>query len=377
MKLQILNEDVVTSVPLWSVESYLKFRGWKHQGYWGGNAAIHEIHKDGRNWELLVPLRDTVSDYSEVMERLISVVAQVESRVEYEVYVDLKSTGSDVVRLASTNGFGSDGMSLASSSGLYGDARDLFASAARAAERPQASYVGRFSGGITEYLDSVTPVVNGQSGHVLTLQSPVPPNFGSQIGLDNQVDESFPRRATMTLASALERTASLIEYVHTQQKLPENYDADIAAGFSANLCDNVASLAKAGHGIDISILWAPTRPAEPLKRPFRFSQHSIDFLQEVANDIRRKQPTYDVRVIAHVFRLERDPNQFDGQAMLVTVWENRLAHMNVKFDPPAYDEVIKAFQDRSRISVQGDVHPVGRSFELLNPRNLTVQTSTE
>ena len=305
MKLEIPTREIASSLPLWSVESYLKSRGWSHQGFWGPNATIHAVEQGGQNYEVLVPLRDTLSDYADVMERLISMLAEVETRSEFDVFVDLANTGSDVVRLASTNGFGPSAMSLSASSDLYRGARDLLANAARSAEQPRASYAGRFSGDVVEYLDTVIPVVNHQSGHSLTLQSPVPPSLSQRNGIEADNDESFARKTVSTLATALQHTDALIEQMYFEKSTPSGYDEAISAGVSANLCENIASLARTGHGIEIGIHWASTRPASPLKHPFRFTQHSVEMLQEVSKDIRRKRPSYDERITAQVLQLER------------------------------------------------------------------------
>ena len=77
-------------------------------------------------------------------------------------------------------------------------------------------------------------------------------------------------------------------------------------------------------------------------------------------------------MIAQVVRLEREPEEFDGKAIIVSVRDGRPTRMNVEFQQSVYDIIINAFRDHASISLDGDVHPLGRGYELRNPRNLTV-----
>lgn len=372
MKIDIPAHEIASSLPLRSVLSYLRSDGWRKVGPWGDLAVIYAKDIGGRECQVLLPLGDSLSDYADVMERLVTVLAEVQERSEIEVFADLSSTSADLIRLASTNGFSATPMSLPASSELYSHARDLLANAARAAEQPKASYAGRFSGNVNEYLDTVVPAVHHQTGHSLTLQSPVPMGITPEIGFDTGNEASFSRKSVATLASALEEAGRLIERAVFAESAPDDYDSAISAGVSTNLCDNVASLARSSHGIEISIRWAPIRPAKPLDRPFRFTPRSAEVLQDVANDIRRKQPSYDVQVTGYVWKLARGPRDFDGEAVIMANWQRRPSPMRVIFERPAYRDVVRAFSNQSTISLQGDVHPSGRSFELQNPRNLKV-----
>ena len=376
MKVEIPANDIASSLPLSSVLSYLKTDGWRQVGPWGDRAVIYAKEAGGREWQVLIPLGDSLSDYGEVMERLVTVLAQAEERSELDVFTDLSNTSSDIIRLASTNGFSSDAMSLTVSSELYRQARDLLSNAARAAEQPKASYAGRFSGDVSEYLDTVIPAINHKTGYSLTLQSPVPPGLNRQNGLYPDIEDSFSRKSVATLAAALEQTEKLIERTVFEDSTPDDYDVAISAGISTNLCENVASLARSSHGIEISIRWAPIRPTEPVNRPFRFTQHSAEVLEVIAKDMRRKQPSFDESIIAHVWKLERDPKQFNGKAVISANWQRRLTPMSVQFDRSSYKSVIDAFQNQSPISLQGDVYSSGRRIELRNPRNLKVHSDS-
>lgn len=374
MKLDIHVPDFASSLPLQSVNAYLQSQGWEKSGPWGDSAAIHVKEEKGRNWELLVPLDDSLDDYEDVMERLIVVLSDVEERPEFEVYTALASIGSDAVHLSSMCDI-VPAMSLANISDLYGNARDLLCHAARAAERSQAVYAGRPSKGVSAYIESVAALVNPFSDYALTLYSPVGSHFGEQFELDENNEVSFSRKTISKLASALTHTQSLVEYVDANEDAPGEYEEAVAAGVSSNLCKSIASLAEAGDGIKIDVHWAAIFPSAPLPRPFHFSQRSMKVLQEIAKDIRKKTPTYDDHIEGYVVSLDRGIDEFDGSAKIDTTQEDQPKQITVRFAEAEYEDVIKAFQARARVTLVGDIHPYGRGYELREPRSLEILSS--
>ena len=375
MTWEVRGPEITSSLPLWSIKSYLKSHGWVFDGLWGDRGAIHVKELRGEPWEILVPLDDTVSDYSNVTGGIIAALAEAENRSGPDVFSELAATGADVIRISSTNGFVGSVLSISDSSALHGDVHDLLGQAARSAEQPKAAYLGRYSDNVRNYLDSVVPVTDFRSGFALSLHSPVEPRITEQREFDDVDYGSFSRKATTRLASALASTDAIVKHVYSQDRPPDEYGEAVASGVSANLCDCVASLAESGHGIEIDVHWAPTRPAKALERPISFTHNAASILHEVANDIRHKQPSYDEYiegfVLGDVVQLDRKPHEFDGRATIHAVLDGRLTQMSVTFPERDYLTVIQAFRDQKRISVRGDIYRSGGSYELREPRDLT------
>ncbi len=375
MRWEIRDPEYASSLPLWSIKSYLKSHGWVYDGPWGDRGAIHAKELQGGSWEILVPLDDTVSDYPDVTGRIVSELAEAEERSGFDVFSELAATGSDVIRISSTNGYANTALSIAESSELHGNVYDLLGQAARSAEQPKAAYLGRYSDNVRNYLESVVPVNDIASGFALSLHSPVEPRIVEQAGFDDIDYGSFARKATTRLVTALSSTDSIIKHLYAQDRPPDNYNEAIASGVSANFCDCVASLAGSGHGIEIGVHWAPTRRAKADGHPISFSQNTASILHEVANDIRNKQPSYDEYiegfVLGDVVQLDRKPDEFDGRATIHSVLDGRLTQLSVTFPEHDYLTMVNAFRDHSKISVRGDIHRSGGSLELRNPRDLT------
>ena len=92
MKVQIRDRDALESLTAPSLRAYLKAHGWVDAGQWGERPiVIYGKEQGGRKWEILVPLRDTASDYAESMAWAITALADAEDRSQLEVFYDLAS----------------------------------------------------------------------------------------------------------------------------------------------------------------------------------------------------------------------------------------------------------------------------------------------
>ena len=106
MKVQIRDRDALESLTAANVRAYLKGHGWADAGHWGDRPiVIYRKEQDGRKWEVLVPLRDTASDYAESMAWAVTTLAEAEDRSQLDVFYDL-AAGSAGDLVASSNGKG-------------------------------------------------------------------------------------------------------------------------------------------------------------------------------------------------------------------------------------------------------------------------------
>ena len=370
MKVEIRDREALSSLSLLSLRTYLKSRGWIDEGEWGKRATIYSTENEGKRWEYLCPLQDTVVDYAECMAEAVEILAKVEERSELDVFHDLAGAGADVIRLRSLNGVAREALSLGQSVEMLSDAYDMLASAARAVEKPKATFRGKVSANVADYLNDVQPLPSYHEGYALTLHSPVPAGIGTQTDFGDAFTAPFPRRATSQLARALGHTTHAIAKAVVENTL-EPFRQGVGKGVSANLCDAVAELAINGRGIAIGLFWADVRPSNIPDSHFQFTENSADILTEAAKFLRINEPALDERIMAQVVRLERQPNEFDGKAVILTSLDGRFVHLKVTFEQSVYDMVIQAFQERSLISMTGDIYPEGNGYVLKRPHNLT------
>lgn len=377
MIVQIRDRAALASLSIIGLRSYLDSTGWNNEGPWGQRpATVYSKEHGGRTWEILAPTKDTIADYAEAMAESVSILAEVEERSQLDVFHDLAATRADVIRVRSANGKANEALSLRQSAALLNDAYNMVASAARAVERPQAAYRGPVSSDVAEYLDTVRALPDYPQGFELTLHSPVPLVFEPQGDFWDGFPDPFPRRVAHKLSDALEHSSEAITGVIAEDTL-QHFRHAVPFGVSANLCDAVADLAKKGEGIEIGIIWAPVRPSHIPERRFQFSEHSADILTEAARTFRRNEPLVNESVVAQVVALARNPEEFDGRATILYLWDRRPTRLQVTFEESSYEIVIRAFQQRDPISVDGDIYRIGGGYELRNPRNLYLVESGE
>lgn len=372
MIVQIRDHTALSSISIVSLRAYLNSRGWTDEGTWGERpVTVFVKEHDDRTWEILVPHRDTIGGYAENMAETVAVLSEIEERSQLDVFFDLAAAGADVIQMRSANGKARELLSLRQSSDMLSDAYRMIEAGARSVEKPRATYRGKLSSEVAEYLDSVHPLPSYSQGYTLTLHSPVPVGFDRQEDLGDDFHAPFSRLVTVQLAKGLKQTSEAIEQAVANDTL-EPFRKAVDSGVSANLCDSVAELAKKGEGITIELTWAGVRPSKAPQSCFQFSPTSAEVLVEAAKSFRSVEPSYDEQIVGLVVRLEKEPREFDGKATIASVWDGRLKRMNVEFEESVYDVVISAFRDQTQVSLDGDVYPSGGSYELRNSRNLTV-----
>ena len=373
MKVDIRDVGALSALSLSALRAYLHMQGWREGERWGNRATIFTKEADGRNWEVLVPLHDTIGGYAAGMAEAIATMAVVEERSQLDVFADLKGAGADTIHLQAVNGHGNTALSLPQSSELLNDAYRMLAAAARSVDHPRFAYRGKLSADVKEFLDTVHPSPGLFHGYNLTLHSPVRPRIGEAQDLFGE-QEPFARRTTRRLAEALGHVDAATADALAEDSL-EPFDHAVEFGVSANLCDSVAAMAQQSGGIEIDVAWASVRPADPPVARFQFSPAAAGILEEAARSFRLNEPFLDESVTAQVVRLERNIHEFDGRAVLLYVREKRPMRLLVQFEQHAYEDVIQAFTDRATLRLDGDIYRTGNTFELREPRNLRLLDS--
>lgn len=372
MLVQIRDSAALSSISIVSLRAYLNSREWTDAGVWGERPiTIFSKEHNGRTWEILVPHQDTIAGYAENMAETVAVLAEVEVRSQLDVFYDLSATSCDVVRLQSLNGVAKEPLSLRRSADLLQDSYGMLGYAARSVDTPRAAYRGGPNAEVADYLDNVRPIPGYTEGYSLTLHSSVPVGIGAQKDLWGNEQLPFARRVTNRLAEALGYAENAVPETIRKATLDPFIDAE-NYGVSANLCDSVAELVKKGNGIEINLIWAGVRPANAQTARFPFSQNSAEILDEAAKFLRINEPSYDERIITQVVRLEREPDEFDGRADILTSRDGQLTRIKVEFPESSYDKVIEAFRSHGLISLTGDIYKIGNRYELHHPRDLFI-----
>jgi hypothetical protein len=357
------------------LKSYLDAEGWHRLGDYASKAAIYtHADSDGREWEVLVPMRDDVADYADRMGDAIRAVARVEDRDVQGVFADLSAAGTDVIRLRAPHSDNDGTIRLTQGVAMYREAENLMLAAACAAREPRRLYHPRKIAEVRDYLENVRLGQTERGSYVVTVRSPVAPALRAPLQLP-LLDEPFPRAVTLKLSQALGSATAAIRTAVEDDRF-DAFEAAVEHGVNANLCDALAQLAASGGGLDVRISWARVRPAPSAERQFRFSRDMARVLESAAQEFRRNEPKLDELLEGFVIHLDRKPEQGPGRATLRVVLDGRARSLRATFDPWEYSRVVKAHDERLPVSIEGDIFPAGQRWELRNPRNLRVLADT-
>ena len=379
MRARVDDERLLRSISSVALSAYLKQRGWTLKGRIPGRSTVYSREAGGKRWGIQVPERDTFPDHAESIARSIETIAEVEQRTELEIYRALAGTGADTINITALHAPDAAHLSFHDAGHLLNDSYRLVAAAARAAERSRPAFRGQTSAAVTTFLNSISPAPLAFDAFALTLFSPVPPSYG-QARLPNNgnglqsAPVPFSRRAVVGLAGGLAATAQAIMDVKAQDDLAP-FDDVVHSGVSANLCSALLDLVKLssefGGGIAVDVRWAATRPRNGKQTTsIPFSVHEVEIIQAASDRLRASASYLDEQVLADVVKLEREPEDFDGRALLRAEVNDRLQRLRATFAPTDFDTVITAFRERRQIELDGDLHPINRGYELRNPRNV-------
>jgi len=379
MDIRVSGERSLLSISSAALTVYLEQREWTPAGRIPDRSAVYTWEDRGRRWGVHVPERDTFPDHAESIARAIETIAEAEQRTELDVFRTLAGTGADTINITALHAPQSARLSFHDAGHLISDSYRLVAAAARAAERPRAAFRGPASADVTTFLKSISPAPLDFDTFGLTLFSPVSPAYG-QARLSNgggDVDPAlvpFSRRAVVGLADSLRAMASAIAEVKIKDDLAP-FDSAVRSGVSANLCSATLGLVELsgefGGGISVDVQWAPTRPRNGKQTAsVPFSSHEVGVIQAAGDRLRANAPYADEHLVADVVRLEREPEEFDGRAILLADVDDRPRRIEVEFAEADYQVAIQAHDEKLLVELDGDLHPAGRGYELRNPHNV-------
>ena len=373
------DERKLRSVSCAALTAYLTAHDWKAVANWAERATVYGKTIDGREQRIWVPVRETFADYADNMERSIQILAQTENRASDTILVELQATVSDSIRVATLHGQSERTLSLQDAGALFRDSLAMLAAAARSAKKPRRAYRGALPTDAAAYLKSISPAPTAFNAFDLTLLSPIPPRYGGVELRGDRIDQMsfehpFARRAVVRLKNGLRATQEAVADVKQQSNFA-SFDEAVQMGVSANLCDAVLGLIQLsgefGDGLSVDVYWAPTRPMNGKQfASISFSTHDAEIIRAAGDRLRSLASFADEHVIADVVGLEREPKEFDGRAILLADVDDRTRRIEVEFAEADYQVAIQAHDEKLVVELDGDLHPVGRSYELRNPRNV-------
>lgn len=361
------------TVTVRAVHAYLCSAGWLRDDAACRTTADVYLWPEDEREAVFVPASAEYADYATRVYQIAGQIGLVENRQPSAVLSDLSNAESDLVRLRLSRTIADNSVRLTDGAAVLEEAKNLLMAAACSADRPQRMYRASRNRAAREYLARVRLGHTEQGSCAITLVSPVAPALRDQGRLFT--DEPFERKVTRKLVSGLTASRHAVDRVDRGVTDISEFEGQLNAGISANLCRSVARITEAGGGLRVSVRWAMTRPHQPeTEKRFAidFSLPDIAVLEEAARELSDRQERSDESIEGYVSRLARDRTDPTGTATVKAFVDGKMTSVQAVFASKDYREITRAHEARLGVSLEGELQRDGQRWHLRNPRRVSV-----
>lgn len=365
MKTGIQDRDALLAVSPVALSAYARAEGWSKAETYGDFSDIYAA--DGLP-EIILPRTENLGDYADVVSTLIGIFARVADVDELTLYRILVTADRDVIRMRAAD---SDDGTVSMNEGVdfVRGAREIMLAAACSFHKPQPLFRAGANREARAYLRQMRLGQTEQGSYVVTLLSPVvPPPM--QLALDPRPeelpDDTVERRITRHLAGSLKAARQAIE--GTVGGESDAFAEVVDKGVSANLCEALDTMIIPFSTMDVSFVWARTRPMPRAREVIRFSNDDAPILREAARAFRQRGPRHDESLVGFVNILNRTEDQEEGKIRLKAEIDGRMQSVNAILDQSEYARAIQAHAEQATVIAEGDLERVGQRWNLLNAR---------
>ena len=187
---------------------------------------------------------------------------------------------------------------------------------------------------------------------VVNLLVPVPPPL-AEPDQTHLFEPPFERRANRTLVTGLRAAREATDLVNRGDGI-QAFDQRVADGVSANLCTAAATLIDVGGGLEVSVSWALTRPAneehDERRATVDFRPADAPVLHEAAQILSARQERVDERIEGYVSALALAQSDPAGRATIKAVNRRRPDVGQGRLSPSEYRKIPRAHDARSTVS---------------------------
>ena len=370
MKARIEDRNALDAVSPVALSVYARAAGWEKTGVYGDHSDVYDAKGLP---EIILPRTQRLGDYGYVVSQLIEIFARVAELDELGVYRELVTADRDVIRVRAEAD--EDGaVSLSTGVELMRGAYDLLLAAACSLETPRPLYRAGANKQANDFMSKVRLGQTEQGSFVVNLLTPVisprtmPPLDAEQDG--DISDDPIERKMTRRLSDALGATRSAAE--QTAAGDSGAFSAAVQYGASANLCDALAQIVQPFPAVDISLVWARTRPMRKQRDVVRFAQSDAPILKEAAREFRNREPKLDERVFGYVHRLKRDESTDEGTVTLRALIGEKTESVAAVLAQADYERAVDAHKKSVPVLLEGDLERSGQRWRLRNSRIVEV-----
>ncbi|MFH0823781.1 MAG: hypothetical protein V2B18_13615 [Pseudomonadota bacterium] len=377
MKVTIRDAEAVRAVRPVDAALYLRAKGWAKLDTAVERASLWCYGHGDDQFEVLLPMDVGLRDYALRIGDMLTVLAAVEKRSQWEVYSDLLTVTSDVIRIRIADPEISDGtLPIEEHAKIAQKARDLVLAAACATTEPRPVWHKRKPAQAMEYVRRVRIGQSERGSYVVTVISRVPPILHTRTEQLFEMDVPFERQVTQTLARSLQALDHAAEHAAVTQEM-EAFDQAVQQGVNANLCDAVAGLwgdDEARRNLEFTFAWSPARPpAQDAVRRVALSSDRVPVIREAGKQMREREPSPDFELSGPVVKLERAETASTGRVTIIGLIDGRQARVVLELADQPYHVAVQAHDSGRTIRANGTLTREGRGFVLRNPGDLVIE----
>ncbi len=366
MQVSIQDRDALLAISPAALSAYARCAGWSR----GDSYREHsEIYVGEALPEIVLPLNTSLGDYASAVVALIETFAQVADQDALTVYRALTTADRDAIRVRAAE---SDEGSLGLNDGvaLIEGASAMVLAAACSLQDPRPVYRAGANREAADMLQQMRLGQTEQGSFVVTLLTPpVPPPMSTLFDDEATGDHNAPifRRMTKRLVEALAAVRRAAERAGSGDG--SAFAESVASGVSANLCEALIKIIAPFPRLDISVLWARTRPVKRASPPVSwFGLADVALLDEAARSLRERAPKPDMHLHGFIRILERTEEEADGTIRFRAEVDGKWQSVAAVLEQADYERAVQAHKDRAPVILKGDLERTGQRWKLLNPQ---------
>lgn len=376
MKVEIRDVDAVRALRPLEVAAYLRSRGWVKAELHTGRSAVWTLTVAGEEYEALLPLDQAMRDFALRMGDLLRVLAKAEGRSQAEIFNDLLTATSDVLRIRIEDPELRDGtIPVEAHARMAQRARDLVLAAACAVVEHRAVWHTRKPAQAMEHLRRVRIGQTERGSYVVTVISRVAPSLDTHQGALIDLEPPYERQVMLQLADALADLRRTAEHAALSGEIASFGEA-VRHGVSANLCEAVVGLwgeEAAQRRLAFGFAWAPARAADmTVPTEVSFAEDRIPVIRELGRLLREQAPISDFELEGAVVKLERPEGATTGRATVMSLVEGRQRRIVMELGDSDYWTAVQAHAQQMPIRGVGTLARDGKSYSLQDPREIVL-----
>jgi hypothetical protein len=366
------------------LRDYAKAFGWKQIQEAVDDRLFVMTNPDFPRRQLVFPMDDSLSDYSESVYRALLKLAEIQNQTPNQILNDIRCFADDVLRyrIDSPRQL-NNGIPFAFAGNIMDAVRRLFLSAISMAQTPKIVYNRLAPNEGFSLLSALRFGQTEQGSFVLRVECPVFALENSDSGtlFSDGDNATLIRKTTVSIRRGLQELVTAIEKDNLDQIINEAKSSETPI-ISANFCEALAGLQdeELKNSVDLSFIWANTLPLPSHEERFSNVRIQHDYfpkIYEVARSLRPSQHEVTDTFIGTVEKLHGETNDSqrrEGEVILsLFTKEGTTISAKVLLSEEDYAKAVEAHQQGlAYIQVNGKLKPGRQPKTLAEAKNFTL-----